>query len=80
MFLEINLDQHYVLVLISPAIKVTPSQATLENIEPTNAAEIAEINVTPLIGVQVPVVTSKEDEAALVQFASQTSAFKKPKY
>jgi hypothetical protein len=37
--------------------KVTPSQATLENIEPTKAADIAEINVIPLIGIHDPVVT-----------------------
>jgi hypothetical protein len=59
--------------------KVTPSQATLENIEP-RAADIAEINVIPLIGIHDPVVTLS-DEEAFAQLASQTSALaaKKPK-
>jgi hypothetical protein len=43
--------------------KVTPSQATLENIEPTKAADIAEINVIPLIGIHDPVVTLSDEEA-----------------
>jgi hypothetical protein len=62
--------------------KVTPSQATLENIEPTKAADIAEINVIPLIGIHDPVVTLSDEEAqAFAQLASQTSALaaKKPK-
>jgi hypothetical protein len=50
--------------------KVTSSQATLENIEPTKAADIAEIN--PLIGIHDPVVTLS-DEEAFAQLASQTS-------
>src|SRR3970040_3077896 len=62
--------------LISPAMKVTPSQATLENIEPTKAAEIADIKTIPLIGIQVPVATSSDfDPQASTQLASQTSAF-----
>jgi hypothetical protein len=44
------------------AIKL-PSQATLENIEPTKAADIAEINVIPLIGIHDPVVTLSDEEA-----------------
>ena len=61
--------------LISPAIKVTPSQATLENNEPTKAAEIADIKATPLIGIQLPVFTFSDRETqAFVQLASQTSA------
>jgi hypothetical protein len=47
-----NLGQHYVSDFNLTCYKVTPSQATLENIEPTNAAEIADIKVTPLIEVQ----------------------------
>jgi hypothetical protein len=54
--------------------KVTPSQATLENIEPTSA-DIAEINVIPLIGIHDPVVTLSDDEEPnICQLASQTSA------
>jgi hypothetical protein len=62
------------------AIKL-PSQATLENIEPTKAADIAEINVIPLIGIHDPVVTLSDEEAqAFAQLASQTSALAaKPK-
>jgi predicted esterase len=59
-------------ILISPAIKL-PFQATLENIEPTKAADIAEINVIPLIGIHDPVVTLSEAQA-FAQLASQTSA------
>jgi hypothetical protein len=61
--------------------KVTPSQATLENIEPTKAADIAEINVIPLIGIHDPVVTLSDEAQAFAQLASQTSALaaKKPK-
>jgi hypothetical protein len=48
---------------------------TLENIEPTKAADIAEINVIPLIGIHDPVVTLSDEEAqAFAQLASQTSA------
>jgi hypothetical protein len=38
--------------LISPAMKVTPFHASLENKEPTIAAAIPEIKATPLIGSQ----------------------------
>jgi hypothetical protein len=37
-----------------------PSQATLEKIDPTNAAEIAEINIVPPIGTQLPVALSND--------------------
>jgi hypothetical protein len=56
-----------------PSNKVaTPSQATFENIEP-KAAEIAEIKVTPLIGIHEPLATSVTTKP-FVQLASQTSA------
>jgi hypothetical protein len=57
--------------------KVTPSQATLENIEPTKAADSRN---QPLIGIHDP-VTLSDEEQAFAQLASQTSALaaKKPK-
>jgi hypothetical protein len=66
--------QSYIAFWIFNRHKVT-FLATLENIEPTKAAEIAEIKVTPLIGIHEPLATSSDDEAqAFVQLASQTSA------
>lgn len=62
--------------LISPAIKVTPFQASLENTDPTNAAEIPVIRAVPLIGSQLLSDASKlRDTQAFVQFASQISDF-----
>jgi hypothetical protein len=58
-----NSIQHCALDFNLSRYKVTPSQATLENIEPTKAADIAEINVIPLIGIHDPVVTLSDDEA-----------------
>ena len=43
--------------LISPAIKVTPTQASLENKEPTIAAEIPAIKAVPLMVIQEPLST-----------------------
>jgi hypothetical protein len=54
MSLKTNLGQHYVSDF-NLFTNVTPSKLRIENIEPTNAAEIADIKVTPLIEVQAPV-------------------------
>ena len=62
--------------LISPAIKVTPFQASLEKTEPTIAAEIAEIIVVPTIEDHKLVSLSKDCNAkAFSQLAFQISEF-----
>ena len=61
--------------LISPAIKVTPVQESLENKVPTIAAEIPDIKAVPLMGNQEPVSKSKVfGLQVLVQLAFQMSA------
>src|SRR3954465_9518140 len=61
--------------LISPAIKVTPTHASLENKDPTIAAEIPVSKAEPPIGIQDPFSVSNALEPhALVQLAFQISA------
>ena len=58
--------------LISPAMKVTPVQESLENKVPTIAAEIPEIKAVVPIGIQDPFSVLKEcGVQASVQFAFQ---------
>src|SRR5690606_30687126 len=62
--------------LISPAINVTPVQASLEKIEPTIAAEIPDNKAVPPIEVQVMVSRLNErDPQTFAQLAFHTSAF-----
>ena len=62
--------------LISPAINVTPFQASLENKDPTIAAEIPVNKAVPPIGNHEPVSELNERVfQASDQFAFQTSAF-----
>ena len=61
--------------LISPAMKVTPFQASLENIEPTQAAETAAIKAIPPTETQEPVSFISDFVAqASAQLAFQISA------
>ncbi|MNF84973.1 hypothetical protein D3C84_673550 [compost metagenome] len=61
--------------LISPAIKVTPVQESLENKVPTIAADIPEIKAVVLIGIHEPVSVLKEcGVQASVQLAFQIEA------
>jgi hypothetical protein len=55
-------------------MKVTFPSYAREN---TKAADIAEINVIPLIGIHDPVVTLSDEAQAFAQLASQTSALAK---